>query len=130
MDSKKTGTAYEVIAADYLKQQGVHILKMNYRTLLGEIDIIARKKEILIFIEVKYRKNASYGYPWEAISLQKQKKICQVIGRDTHEICNIPDFYIAVIVLLYKPFCNTDCASILVVRGILYKFAGGQSGEK
>ena len=86
MDKRKTGTAYEIIAADYLKQQGVHILKMNYRTLLGEIDIIARAKEILIFIEVKYRKNASYGYPWEAISIQKQKKICQVARQYIYSI--------------------------------------------
>ena len=78
MNSKKTGTAYEIIAADYLKQQGVQIIEMNYRISRGEIDIIGKEKDTLIFIEVKYRKNASYGHPWEAISVEKQKRICYV----------------------------------------------------
>ena len=78
MNKRKTGTAYEVIAADYLKKQGVQIIEMNYRISRGEIDIIGKEKYTLIFIEVKYRKNASYGYPWEAISVEKQRKICYV----------------------------------------------------
>lgn len=78
MNSKKTGTAYEVIAADYLKRKGVQIIEMNYRTSRGEIDIIGKEKDTLVFIEVKYRKNASYGYPWEAISAEKQRRICYV----------------------------------------------------
>ena len=78
MNSKKTGTAYEVIAADYLKNHGVQILEMNYALSQGEIDLIGKDGEVLIFIEVKYRKNASYGYPWEAISVEKQKRICYV----------------------------------------------------
>ena len=78
MNSKKTGTAYEVIAADYLKKQGVQIVEMNYRISRGEIDIIGKYRDTLIFIEVKYRKNASYGYPWEVISVEKQKRICYV----------------------------------------------------
>lgn len=78
MNSKKTGTAYEMIAADYLKNQGVQILEMNYRISRGEIDIIGKEKDVLIFIEVKYRKNASYGQPWEAISIEKKRRICYV----------------------------------------------------
>ena len=75
MNSRKTGTAYELIAADYLKNHGVQILEMNYALSQGEIDLIGKDGEVLIFIEVKYRKNASYGWPWEAISIGKQRKI-------------------------------------------------------
>ena len=78
MNSKKTGTAYEIIAADYLKERGVQIIEMNYRISRGEIDIIGKEKDTLIFIEVKYRKNASFGQPWEAISVEKQKRICYI----------------------------------------------------
>lgn len=78
MNSKKTGTAYEIIAANYLKEQGVQIIEMNYRLSQGEIDIIGKDKNVLVFIEVKYRKNASYGQPWEAILIKKQKRICYV----------------------------------------------------
>ncbi|MBR5597231.1 MAG: YraN family protein [Lachnospiraceae bacterium] len=76
MNKRKTGTAYEIIAAEYLKKQGMQILEMNYMASRGEIDIIGKQSEMLIFIEVKYRKNASYGHPWEAISIEKQRKIC------------------------------------------------------
>ena len=80
MNKRKTGTAYEIIAADYLKKQGIQILEMNYRSFAGEVDIIGKQKDILIFIEVKYRKNASYGYPWEAISIEKKRKI-RIVAR-------------------------------------------------
>ena len=78
MNKRKTGTAYEEIAADYLRKKGIHILVMNYRVSQGEVDIIGEDKENIIFIEVKYRKTASYGEPWEAVSIHKQKKICSV----------------------------------------------------
>ena len=75
MNSKKTGTAYEEIAANYLRKQGIHIITMNYRITQGEVDLIGEDKENIIFIEVKYRKTASYGEPWEAVSIHKQKQI-------------------------------------------------------
>ena len=78
MNRKKTGTAYEEIAADYLVKQGIRIVEKNYRITQGEIDLIGEEQEYIIFIEVKYRKTASYGYPWEAVSIHKQRKICNV----------------------------------------------------
>lgn len=78
MNHRKTGTAYEQIAADYLTVQGIFIREMNYRISRGEIDLIGEDKENIIFIEVKYRKTASYGEPWEAVSIHKQRKICKV----------------------------------------------------
>ena len=78
MNRRNTGTAYEKIAADYLRKQGIKIKELNYRISQGEIDLIGEDKDTIIFIEVKYRKTASYGYPWEAVSINKQKKICKV----------------------------------------------------
>lgn len=78
MNKRKAGAAYEQIAADYLKRQGVRIVEQNYRTTQGEVDLIGETKEFLIFIEVKYRKNADFGSPLEAVSKQKQQKISQV----------------------------------------------------
>ena len=51
---------------------------MNYRIFQGEVDIIGEDEENIIFFEVKYRKTASYGNPWEAVSNSKRKKICAV----------------------------------------------------
>ncbi len=78
MNRRKTGTAYERIAADYLRKRGIKIIEVNYRISQGEVDLIGEDKENIIFIEVKFRKTASYGQPWEAVSGNKRKKICNV----------------------------------------------------
>ena len=74
-NNRSTGKHYEEIAAKYLEQSGYVIQKRNYRSPWGEIDLIARKDELLVFVEVKYRHTGSFGEPGEAVSLQKQRKI-------------------------------------------------------
>lgn len=78
MNNKELGTKFEQRAAAYLNNQGLHIVEMNYRNRTGEIDIIARDGNCLVFVEVKYRKTASKGHPEEAVNLYKVKKICKV----------------------------------------------------
>ena len=56
----------------------VKILNRNFRCKIGEIDIIFRDKEYLVFGEVKYRNENHYGSPEEAVNVAKQKKICRV----------------------------------------------------
>jgi len=68
----KTG---EIIASIFLMKNGYKIKEKNYRSFLGEIDIIVEYKNETIFIEVKTRKSNQYGYPEEAIHRTKQKKI-------------------------------------------------------
>ena len=62
-EKKSLGDWGENKAAEFLKQKGYQILCQNYRTPFGEIDIIALKKEILFFIEVKTRHNQKFGKP-------------------------------------------------------------------
>ena len=78
MNRRETGTQYEERAAEYLIAQNYQILERNYRIRSGEIDIIARDGTILVFIEVKYRKNEESGNPLEAVDIRKQKKIINV----------------------------------------------------
>ena len=73
-----TGEKGETIAAAYLKKNGYRILETNFRCSLGEIDIIARDKEDLVFVEVKTRKSLDLGYPEQAVGIKKQKKISQL----------------------------------------------------
>ena len=75
-NTRSTGSCYERKAADYLKQQGLFILRYNYRCRFGEIDLIARDGEYLVFVEVKYRKDNSSGYSLAAVNPAKQKTIC------------------------------------------------------
>ena len=75
---RKTGGAYERRAAEFLGNNGVKILEMNFRVRSGEIDIIGLEGTTYIFVEVKYRKNNSYGQPAQAVTFTKQRTICRV----------------------------------------------------
>lgn len=66
------GKSQESKAVIYLKKRKYVILERNYRTPFGEIDIIARDKGYLVFIEVKYRSNKKYGEPEDAIDFRKK----------------------------------------------------------
>lgn len=78
MNTRKTGTAYEQRAAAYLSSQGVVISDHNYRDRSGEIDLIGRDGEYLVFFEIKYRRDDAKGSPEEAVGYGKQKRICHV----------------------------------------------------
>ncbi|MBO6259510.1 MAG: YraN family protein [Lachnospiraceae bacterium] len=77
-NKRQTGSAYERLAAEYLKEKGCLILKMNYRNRFGEIDLIGKDGDDLVFFEVKERKTGQSGSAAEAVTLSKQKKICAV----------------------------------------------------
>lgn len=72
------GQSGEEVAIDLLKKSGYKILVKNYRTKLGEIDIVARDKDTTCFVEVKTRQTEKFGLPQEAIFRSKQKKISKV----------------------------------------------------
>jgi len=72
------GKTVESIAAGQLRKQGYKILAQNYRTPLGEIDIIARDRDVIVFIEVKARRSGRFGNAKHAVTLKKQKKIARV----------------------------------------------------
>ena len=75
---QKLGQTGESLAAWYLKKNGYNIIEQNYRTPLGEIDIIAREKKIIVFVEVKSRRSNRFGNPKWAVTPQKQRKISRV----------------------------------------------------
>ena len=75
MNRRAVGSAYEECAAEYLRAQGYRILEQNFRCRTGEIDLIARDGAYLVFIEVKYRRNAGSGDPLEAVNAAKQTTI-------------------------------------------------------
>ena len=74
-ESGKTGQRGEKEAVSYLKKKGYKILKTNFRTRFAELDIIARDRNTLCFIEVKARRSLKTGLPKEAVTATKQKKI-------------------------------------------------------
>lgn len=73
-----TGRKGETIAVAFLKKTGYQIVETNYRCPLGEIDIIARDQDDLVFVEVKTRKSTALGYPEQAVGVTKQKKMSRL----------------------------------------------------
>jgi len=73
--SKKIGFAYEQVAAEYLEKMGYSILKRNFYTKFGELDMIARDGKYLVFVEVKFRSGDRGGHPLEAVDKRKQMRM-------------------------------------------------------
>ena len=77
-NKRKIGTVYEDRTEDYLRKQGYTVLERNFRTRTGEIDIIFRDGETIVFAEVKYRSAGGYGAPEAAVTRSKQQTIFRV----------------------------------------------------
>ncbi len=72
------GIKGEDLAVEFLKKKGYKILSRNYKTPLGEIDIVAEDRETLVFVEVKTRADNSFGLPFEAVNRKKREKLRRV----------------------------------------------------
>lgn len=76
---KDLGCLGEEIAADYLEKNGYKILGRNYRTNIGEIDIIAEEKDVLVFVEVRTRSGlAAHEYNLASIDTKKQRQLSKL----------------------------------------------------
>lgn len=73
------GKIGEDLSSKYLEDAGYTIIERNFMARQGEIDIIAKDKKELVFIEVKTRTNDMYGKPIEAVNMQKQKHLLNTI---------------------------------------------------
>ena len=77
-ENKKTGADGEKIAQQYLEKEGYEIIDKNFYCRFGEIDIIAKRGEEIVFVEVKTRKQSKYGEPAESVTKCKQNNIYKV----------------------------------------------------
>ncbi len=71
----RRGRAGEAIARSYLEERSHTIIETNYRSRYGEIDIIACRDDLIIFVEVKARRDKQFGEPFEAVDSRKQAQI-------------------------------------------------------
>lgn len=100
------------MAAVYLKSRFYQILEKNFRCKCGEIDIIAKKGEYYVFIEVKYRTTAESGLPAEAVTKPKQQHIKKTAA-----------YYLMQNDLYDKVSCRFDVIDILGTKLTHYKNA-------
>lgn len=78
MNTRILGLKGEVLAKEFLIKNKYKILETNYVNELGEIDIIAKQKDVIVFVEVKTRESLRFGMPREAVTVYKQQKIRKV----------------------------------------------------
>ncbi|MDR7483852.1 MAG: YraN family protein [Armatimonadota bacterium] len=78
------GTAGEQAAAAWLQTHGYEILDRNARTRYGEIDLVARIGDVVVFLEVKSRTSARFGHPAEAIVARKQRRLLRLAEAYLH----------------------------------------------
>lgn len=113
MSTQEKGKQGEALAAAYLEKKKCRILARNYRCRMGEIDLIAQKDGMILFVEVKLRKNDAFSSACEAVDLAKQNRLritaarwlaeqkCQLPARfdvieiytDDRRIHHIPDAF-------------------------------------
>ncbi len=91
-NKRRIGGDFEEKARIYLESLGFQILEQNYHCRSGEIDLIGKEGEYLVFVEVKHRKSARYGFPEEAVDGRKQRTISRVsdVYRMQHGLGEVP----------------------------------------
>ncbi|NLY89355.1 MAG: YraN family protein [Firmicutes bacterium] len=75
MQQKEIGNYGESLAGKILEQKGYVILDRNFRTRYGEVDLVAKEGEVLVFVEVKARRSMNYGSGAEAVTRVKQQRL-------------------------------------------------------
>lgn len=78
LNNKEFGNMGERLAEQYLLEKDFRVLSRNYRTKIGEIDLIVMKEKLLVFVEVKTRKTKNYGKGFEAVHVKKQQTLRRV----------------------------------------------------
>ena len=97
------GILGEELAYHELKRRGYKVLLRNYECMLGEIDLIAKEKGSLVFVEVKTRSSEEMGSPAEAVTLEKRRQIVRVAK-----------FYLARYGI-HDTACRFDVVSVLIL---------------
>lgn len=80
MDKKQIGQWGENRAAEFLQEKGYEIIARNQRTPYGELDLVVRSADEIIFVEVKTRTSRRYGYPEEAVTPRKREHLLNAIA--------------------------------------------------
>ncbi len=88
---QRIGRWGEEVATRFLEGKGLHLIAHNVHTPYGEIDLIMREGEDLVFIEVKARTTATFGFPEEAISARKRDHLIHSAQAYLQEHIEMPD---------------------------------------
>lgn len=74
-EARARGAAAEALAADWLAARGYRVLARNHRARRGEVDLVCRHEEALVFVEVRSRSREDYGTPAESVTVAKARRV-------------------------------------------------------
>lgn len=106
-NNRRIGSEYETLAIEYLQKQALKLLNRNFSCKMGEIDLIFRKNDMIIFVEVRFRKNAFFGGPLMSVNYNKQQKLIRCA-----------QFFLRCNPTLYNHPCRFDVMSITLKNGM------------
>lgn len=90
---QRSGKRAEDLAAEFLRAQGCEILERNYRRRLGELDLVARERDVLVIAEVRTRTHAAFGSAAASVDRRKQRRItraAQQLLQQRAELARLP----------------------------------------
>lgn len=85
------GQLAEEIAAAFLKKQGLSLVEKNYRCRYGEIDLIAKELDVVVFVEVRLRRNNHFGGASASITQTKQNRLLAAARSYLNEFKKLPE---------------------------------------
>ena len=98
------GAYGESLAAQFLQRKGLRVIDRNFRTPYGEIDLITRNRDTLVFVEVKARRNDEAGFPEEAVKRRKVHHLMRTAWFYTQKHPDLPDRWrLDVVAIQYTP---------------------------
>ena len=118
-NKRAIGHNLELLAGEYLIENGLEIIEYNYFNRTGEIDIVAKDGMYIVFVEVKYRQSDRVQSPSEAVDGKKQRQISLAA-----------DQYLLKHNVSEEQLCRFDVVAFLKERPILYKNAFEYQGAK
>lgn len=75
LNLRSKGQHYEQMAAEFLRRHGLQLVDQNFLAKGGELDLVMRERNSIVFIEVKYRKNQNHGHAAETVTWRKQQRL-------------------------------------------------------
>ena len=101
---KKIGRMGEEVAATYLRQNGYQILARNWSTRLGEIDLIAKKQQEIVFVEVRTTRGLRFGYGFQSVDVRKQQRVRRLAMQyiQQHKLGHLPIRFDVISVLMNR----------------------------
>jgi putative endonuclease len=93
MNRRDVGILGEKLAGEFLKKKGYKILETNFRCREGEIDIVTKRKDYLVFVEVRTRTSADFGTPEESVTSMKKERLVNLAHVYINSHQNLPELW-------------------------------------